>query len=285
METSARYVLIGAVTVLAILAGLGFFLWLAKVELDRAYANYDILFDSVEGLGASSAVRFNGVDVGQVLTIELNRANPSQVRVQIEVAAGTPIREGTVATLQSQGVTGVSFVGLEGGSPQAPLLPRDVLTGVPVIPSQASVVQGLINDAPDLLEEAIALMKDLRAFTNDENLQSITQILNNVEGATNRLDAAMDDFSAITASATKAADQVEAFTGRLNSVANSADAALVTANSTLTSLNRFADTALPQISDVAGEARRLIEQLTSLAARIERDPARFFLGNRTPEYN
>ncbi|MEY3306667.1 MAG: hypothetical protein RLZZ413_705, partial [Pseudomonadota bacterium] len=32
METRANYVLIGLATVIAILAGLGFFLWLAKVQ-------------------------------------------------------------------------------------------------------------------------------------------------------------------------------------------------------------------------------------------------------------
>lgn len=285
METRARYVLIGTVTVLAILAGLGFFVWLAKVQLDRTYARYEILFDSVEGLGAASPVRFNGVDVGQVLTIELNRANPAQVRVGIEVGAETPVRQGTVATLQSQGVTGVSFVALEGGRADADRLQADPLTGVRVIPSEASVVQGLIEDAPDLLEEAIALMKDLRGFTSDENLQSITSILKNVDEATGRLDEALTDFSEISDSISVAAKQIATFTGRLEGVADSADAALVTANRAMEDVGRFTGTTLPQVTDATTDARRLIEALTRLVARIDRDPARFFLGNRTPEYN
>ena len=112
METRANYVLIGLATVIAILAGLGFFLWLAKVQIDRTYAQYDILFDTAAGLGKAAPVRFNGVDVGQVLSIDLDRSRPELVRVRIEVAAGTPVRQGTEATLQSQGVTGVSFVSL-----------------------------------------------------------------------------------------------------------------------------------------------------------------------------
>jgi len=285
METSARFVLIGAFSVLAILAGLGFFLWLAKIELDRNYATYEILFDSVEGLGASSPVRFNGVDVGQVQTINLDRSDPSRVRVRIEVGAGTPVRLGTVATLQSQGVTGVSFVALNGGFPDAPQLQPDPTTGLRLIPSEASVVQGLIEDAPDLLQEAISLMKDLRSFTSDENLQSLTQILNNVEKATGRLDAALTEFSEITGNVSTASKRIASFTGRLDAVATNADAALVTANRTLGTIDEFARTALPQIARTTNEAKRLIESLTRLVERIERDPARFFLGNRTPEYN
>lgn len=285
METRARYVLIGAVTVLAILAGLGFFLWLAKVQLDRSYARYDILFETVEGLGVASPVRYNGVDVGQVLTIDLNRANPSQVRVGIEVTAATPIRQGTVAKLQGQGVTGQSFVGLEGGLSSAPLLERDPLTGVPLIPSEVSVVQGLLDDAPDLLEEAIALLKDLSAFTGEENRESVARILKNVDEATGRLDAAMTDFAEITDSVSIAVEKIAGFTERLETVADNADAALLTANHALESVDRFSSTGLPKLSEATVEAGQLIEALTRLVSRIERDPARFFLGNRTPEYS
>lgn len=285
METRARYVLVGAVTVLSILAGLGFFLWLAKVQLDRAYARYDILFESVEGLGVANPVRYNGVDVGQVLTINLNRADPSQVRVGIEVAAVTPIRQGTIAKLQAQGVTGVSFVSLAGGLSVAPLLEPDPLTGVPVIPSEVSAVQGLIEDAPDLLKEAIALLKDLSAFTTDENRESVANILKNVDQATGRLDEALTNFAEISDRLSVATDKITDFTTRLETVADNADAALVTANRALRNIDRYSETGLPKLSQATTDAGELMDALTGLVKRIERDPARFLLGNRTPEYN
>ena len=51
METRANFILIGAFTLFGILGSLGFFLWLAKVEVDRQYAYYDVLFTDVSGLG------------------------------------------------------------------------------------------------------------------------------------------------------------------------------------------------------------------------------------------
>jgi phospholipid/cholesterol/gamma-HCH transport system substrate-binding protein len=263
----------------------GFFLWLAKVQIDRTYARYDILFDSVAGLGNASPVRFNGVDVGQVLSIDLSRSDPSRVRVSIEVSANTPVRQGTIARLESQGVTGVSFVGLEGGVPDAPALDRDPLTGVPVIPSETSVVQGLIDDAPDLLEEAISLLKDLSKFTSEENRTAVADILKNVDAATERLDVALSNVDQITQDISKGVDQIASFTGRLDSVADKAELALGTADRALARFEAFGETGLPQVSAVTADVSRLVEALRRLVNQIERDPARFLLGNRTPEYS
>lgn len=285
METKASYVLVGTVTLLAIIAALGFFLWLAKVQIDRAFARYDILFDSVAGLAQASPVRFNGVDVGQVLSIDLSRSDPSRVRVSIEVAASTPVRSGTIARLESQGVTGVSFVGLEGGQPDAPPLERDPETGVQVIPSEPSVVQGLIEGAPDLLEEAISLLKDLGKFTSEENRTAVADILKNVDAATERLDVALSNVDQITQDISKGVDQIASFTGRLDSVADKAEQALGTADSALARFEAFGATGLPQVTDVTADVSRLVEALRRLVSQIERDPARFLLGNRTPEYS
>ena len=233
METRANYILIGAVTLFGIFAGLAFFLWLAKIQVDRQYAYYDVLFDSVEGLGRASAVRYNGVDVGQVLSIGLDPVDPSEVRVRIEVGAETPVKTDTTATLSSQGVTGVSFVALSGGSPNAPLLTAVSPEPVPVIESERSVVQGLIADAPDLLSEALILLRGLSEFTGPENRDAVAGILRNAEGASGRLDEALTDFSEISQTVAAATEQITLFTGRLDAIGANTDAVLVTADDTL----------------------------------------------------
>ena len=281
METKASYVIVGAFTVLAILAGLGFFLWLAKVQIDRTYTQYDILFDQVSGLGQSSPVRFNGVDVGKVLTITLDRADPSRVRVRIEVSATTPVRKGTQATLASQGVTGVAFVGLEGGDAGADRLPLDALTGLAVIPSKTTVVQGLLEDAPDLLKQAIKVLNDAGRFTTQENADHVARILANLDEVSGRMNKIVDDLTKASASLAKASDNISAFSTKLDGVATNADATLNDARTTLADIDAFAAKGLPQIT---AQVSKLVADLSSLAARIERDPARFFLGNRTPEY-
>jgi len=258
METRARYVLIGLFSVLAMLAGLGFFLWLAKVEINRRYAQYDILFDDVTGLGQASAVSYNGVTVGKVISIALDRSDPAKVSVRIEIAAETPIREDTIAKLASQGVTGVSFVALEGGSPDSPRLTRQNGAPLPVITVELTNVQGLIQDAPDLLSEAIDLLRELSRFTTEENRASVAGIIGNIESTTGRLDAVMTNLTETSADISVAADRIAQFADTLGPIAVKMDAALTSANEIIT--NRVPDV-IDRIDSAVAEIADNLEQI------------------------
>ena len=245
METKANFVLIGAVTVLGILGVLGFLIWFAKIEIDRQYALYDVRFDSVSGLGMAGDVRYNGLSVGQVVALDLDPDDPSKVRVRIEVDAGTPVKTDTTAQLSSQGVTGVSFVALSGGSAGAPLLIDSVDAGtVPEIPAERSVVQALTEDAPDLVEEAIAAIRELRSFLSDENRASVATVLQNLESASGQLETALSDFSDISRTVSDGTAQISSFTGRLDAIGTTVQETLVNVSETL----EVAKTAIAEVS-------------------------------------
>lgn len=124
METRANYVLIGAFALAGFLAMLAAFLWFANIRLDRQFAYYDIDFPSVSGLSDASDVRFSGLPVGQVVDVRLSPERDGTVRVRIEIGADTPVRSDSVATIEAQGVTGVSYVGLSAGTPTRLCWPR-----------------------------------------------------------------------------------------------------------------------------------------------------------------
>jgi phospholipid/cholesterol/gamma-HCH transport system substrate-binding protein len=299
METRARYILVGAFTILSLLAALGFMLWLAKVQIDRTYAQYDIVFDTVAGLGQASAVRYNGVDVGKVLTIALDRDDPALVRVRIEIYASTPVREDTIATLGSQGVTGVSFVALAGGSAESARLTTVPPAAVPQIRSEPSVVQGLMVDAPDLLAEAKSLMEHVRAFTTPENSQAIASILQNVESATTRLDSLATETESVLTSAKATLAQADAALAQAETAFANANSVIETnvpglmerfgaavdrVASAAAGLDDFSQDGLPQFSALALDARNLVANIGALTDRISSDPGRFLLGDQTPDY-
>jgi phospholipid/cholesterol/gamma-HCH transport system substrate-binding protein len=299
METRARYILVGIFTLLSLAAALGFILWLAKVQIDRTYAQYDIVFDTVAGLGQASAVQYNGVDVGKVQNIALDRFDPSLVRVRIEIYASTPIRQDTVATLASQGVTGVSFVALAGGRAESERLAVIPPAEVPVIASKPSVVQGLIIDAPNLLAEAILLMRDIRAFTTSENGAAITAILENVERATARIDSMANRTEAVMASAEATLDLADSALTEAQTAFASANtvigaelpalvdrlkAALDEIGRSATGIETFTRTGLPQFRALVQETRSVVANIGATASRIGSDPGRFLLGNQTPAY-
>jgi phospholipid/cholesterol/gamma-HCH transport system substrate-binding protein len=233
METRANFVLIGAFTLFGILGSLGFFLWLAKVEVDRQYAYYDVLFHDVSGLGEAGDVRYNGLPVGQVVRLALDPADPSKVRIRIEVVAETPVKTDTVATLELQGVTGVSYVSLSGGTPDSARLQSAPGEKYPLIQSRRSAFQSLFESGPELLNKAIVLLENIDSMINTQNRTAIANILSNLDSASGELNSTLSDFSTLSAELSQAAARIAAFTDHLDEVADSATIALDSADETL----------------------------------------------------
>lgn len=229
MESRANYFLIGSFTLAAIFAGFGFLLWLAKAEVDQSYASYDILFESVAGLSKSGDVRYNGLLSGRVIAMDIDPEAPSKVRVRIEVSADLPVRADTVARLQAQGVTGVTYVALSGGSAGAEALPNGAL-----IRSERSAIQSVMEGAPAFLEEALLLLKDVRAVVNDENRAAVETLLANLATSSARLDQALADFQDLTGNIGDASIEVGAFARKLQDLSDTAEVTLATATDALT---------------------------------------------------
>ncbi|WP_425046096.1 MlaD family protein [Primorskyibacter sp. S87] len=248
METRANYILIGAFTLAGLLGMFGALLWFAKVEVSRQYAYFDVLFEDVSGLASAASVRYNGLPVGQVVSLDLDENDPSKVRVRLEVDSETPIKTDTVAQLQSLGVTGVSYVGLSGGSPTADLLPDGS-----EIQSKRSPLQSIFEGAPELLNKAIDLLEDVQSVVNDENRAAVSQVLENLASASGRLDRTLDDFETLSGDLGSAAREIAAFTDRLDQLSETAETTLNTATDTLTRAQDTADSAIGTL-DTAKEA-------------------------------
>ena len=65
---------------------------------------------SVSGLSRESAVRYRGLNVGKVVSIDFDAQVPGQILVSVSIEKGTPITRSTYATLDFQGVTGLAYV-------------------------------------------------------------------------------------------------------------------------------------------------------------------------------
>ncbi|MEM6656454.1 MAG: MlaD family protein [Pseudomonadota bacterium] len=286
METRANYILIGAFTLAGILGAFAFFLWLAKFEVTRQYAYYDVLFDNVAGLSAAGGVSFNGLPVGQVISLKLDEDDPSKVRVRIEVDADIPVTSDTVAQLQSLGVTGVGYVELTGGSSSAEQLPQDS-----VIKSKRSTIQTLFEGAPKVMDEAVTLLQELNSIVDEKNRQAVSEILENLASATGRLDKTMSDFESVSGDIGGAAKDIGEFTKNLDPLISTAKTTLETGTQTLksvTTASESAKSALDEAKATLTTANQVIEENvkpfiqngTELAQRLTRltDEASVSLG-------
>jgi len=233
VETKANYVLIGAFTLAGMLGILGFFLWFAQVQLDRQFSYYEVNFTSVSGLASASEVRFAGLSVGQVVDVRLSPDGDGTVRVQLEIGANVPVRTSSIATIESQGVTGVSFVSISPGESSDPLL-RDISRReIPRIEAGRSVLQSLTEDAPQLVDEALNVMRELSNLASPENIQRINNILANAESGSDGFAKALQDFSVVTAAVAEFGKDIAVFNELLERLTQRAEGLFETAEGTL----------------------------------------------------
>lgn len=311
METRARHLWIGVVTLLLIGGMVGFVVWLARLDINREFQTYKISFtDSVVGLSNGASVRYNGVPVGTVKSIQLNREDPTKVRVIVQIDESVPINEGIEAELAALGLTGVAYIELTGGNTSAPpikTLPGDDL---PIIPSGQSALQEVFRGAPDLLKEATLAVSRISALLNEENQTEITGILKNVNafsaGMAESTDEIqniiknMDDTIADFRGAAKAINNLSASAERVLTVdaqalLGEAEGAMERAKTLMNDLTnaveenrgnikQFTKSALPEATRLMADLRRLTSSLQSVAGRMEEGIGQALFPQKVPEY-
>ena len=216
METRANYILVGAFTLAGLLGLVAFSLWFAKVEVQRQFGYLDLRFSSVSGLTRAAEVRFAGLPVGQVVNVRLAPERDGTVLVRAEIAGNTPVRADSIATIETLGVTGVSFVSITPGSPVAPLL--DLAAGPARIDTGRSVLQSLTEDAPQIVGGLVALLDEMNALFSAENRTRVGTILANLDRASADLGQALDDFAVVTSTVATASTDIAGFTIQLDPV-------------------------------------------------------------------
>lgn len=273
METRANYILVGLFTILGFLGMLAFFVWFARVELDRQFAYYDVRFSSVSGLSRASDVRFSGLPVGQVVDVSLSPERDGSVLVRIEIEANTPVREDSVATIEAQGVTGVSFVAISAGSSDAPLLQEVSRRDIPEITAGRSAIQSLTEDAPEILEEVLSAIRQVNEVLDAENLDRVGRILANLEDSSESFSVALDDFAAVSKSISNAAAGFSEFADGLEEITLAGTTTL-----------RAADTTLLNLSQLATQAQGTLERSDEMiaSATTTLDSASRFLDDDMP---
>lgn len=188
MEIRARYVIIGLFTVGVFALALIFLLWMSRAGIDRTTALYDIVFtEAVTGLSRGSLVQYNGIKVGEVSSLALAPDDPRKVLARITLDGGTPVREDTRAKLGLQGVTGVAYIQLSGGSPESPPLMPTRENPVPVIASEESALSKLLASGADIavtVNETLLRVSDL--FSH-ENVAHVSTALGNIDDITSSI--------------------------------------------------------------------------------------------------
>jgi phospholipid/cholesterol/gamma-HCH transport system substrate-binding protein len=182
MEPKQNYLHVGIFVVTIIVAMICFVIWLAGFD-QRDYTTYHTyVSDSVNGLGRGSAVKYRGVDVGKVTIIRISKSDPSKIHIIMDIDTDTPITEGTVAILQLQGITGISYIELKNVQPGKPRLDKNSDSdAMLLIPSAQSEFRQIVDTVPAMLQKFTELANQFKGFASPENQQKFSEILVNLQ--------------------------------------------------------------------------------------------------------
>ena len=290
METKANYVAVGAFVLACVIGLVVTILWLAGIQYSQEYAYYHAYFKGpVTGLAKATSTRYNGIEVGRVTNLEFDPADPQRVIVTMQVQPHLNIREDSVASIESQGFTGASFVEITGGTAKSPLLEAQGDQRYPVIRTKPSTFAQLQQSAPEVVAKLSLAATRLNDLLNDNNRRAIAHVLANLDETTQVIARRSADLDATIANANKTMANLSEATGNLRP---RFDSALDKVNLTVQKYGKVADDAdafingdgLAQMSDLIGETRRLVANLSQLSDQLNRTPTKLLFGDRRKGY-
>lgn len=198
MEPRANHVLIGAITVSLVLGMVVFGLWMVRFGEERETATYDIVFrEAVSGLSEGSRVEYNGLRVGIVNELRIDEDAPSQVIARISISSDIPVTEDTQARIAMANITGTSHIQLSTDSLDAPPLVAEVEGEVPVIIAEPSPFARLRSNWEESIGGVNSLVDNVNRLFSEDNTESVSNILNNLEEMSEILVSQRDEFSQV----------------------------------------------------------------------------------------
>lgn len=273
----------GALLALVLIVFAGLHFW-------KEHKTYQIVFESsVIGLDSGADVTYNGVKVGSVKEVGIDKADVRLVRVVIEVDDDTPIRTDTRAYLSMGGITGVKSLDLRSTEAHAPALAEHR-----VIPVGLGTLDKLTKQAEDMADQADSVMHHV-----DHIAQRADEIVDNVARPMQQI---MTTAQAATTSLAKAGADLDATIAENRGAIRATLAQVQEAAKTTTALldNQVGGLA-SNASDVIGQLRDAIRDdntqlraamvdirqasrtFKELARDVRAKPSRLFFGGAAPD--
>lgn len=270
MDNRLNYTLVGLFVLLLGGALSAAVFWLAIGGDQRQYDRYVThTSESVSGLNPKAVVRYRGVVVGRVAAVSLRSDDPEQVRIDLDIEQGTPVREDTQAVVSTQGLTGIASIELTGGSRTSPPLVARAGEPPPEIPSGPSLVTRLDNAFTMIADNANDLSERLRVLLDDDNQRHLAGILANLDSVTGTFASHSGTIDAMMADLAATSSHLATATARLRQLVDDADTTLVhvaDASAELAPILRRVNEAIGAVQTMTGAIARTSDRVGDVVA-------------------
>ena len=303
MNNKVNYTMVGFVVLMGIFLMLGFSYWLLQPKSEQEIRQYHINFDeSVLGLNIDAPVKYRGISVGKVVSLEINPQNSEQVLVTISILKSTPIKTDTVAQLTAQGITGLSYINLSLGSDTSSELKVIKGNELPIIMTQPSFFENFEASLGSMSTKISSTLTQTEKLLNDDNQKQISLLLKRTAGFMERLEKSLDDetishfqssvknIDSITAKVDNIVPKVDAFIDKSvdweNKIAGSFDSIMqsyVGIRGSMDEIKRaiasgefnikdIAEGVVPTVNNTLLEMQELMIRIDSVMQSYERSP-------------
>ncbi|MGY0572948.1 MlaD family protein [Bradyrhizobium sp. RDM12] len=266
METRANYVLIGSFTLAVLAAAIGFVLWFQSLHTTKQRSPFRVVFEGpAAGLRNGGSVNFNGIRVGEVVSVKLD--NPRRVVALAMIENNTPLRKDTLVGLEFQGLTGVAAISLKGGEEAAPPPPLDE-DGIPTLTADPNKLQ-------DVTEAIRGTLQNINKIVAD-NQESVKNSLKNLETFTNSLARNSEKIDGVMAKVDGVMLKADNLMLGLNTLAGGKDGGELFL--TVKSIRELAEDFDKRSGALMTDGRRTLGDISRAVNNFDRNPTRVLFG-------
>ncbi len=297
MENRSHALIAGLFVIVLVAVAAVLAIWLGRKNV--TYETYELASKyPVAGLSVQSQVRYQGLAVGQVRGLSIDQQQPGLIRVLIGVLPDTPITHGTWAEVATQGVTGISNIDLldDGHDPRKATTSESHPFGIPMRPGFFQKLQTL---GVGMLEDADAVLDDIRLFLSTENAQKFSELLARADELTEslnrsvvRLEPAIEALPELMAKVNRSLSQVDRLSDEMTQLTeaarqtidtfNSPSGPLAMATQSLSQLQRavaqLQASSLPQANQAFEDIAQAARTFTEAARFFEQSPQSVLFG-------
>jgi phospholipid/cholesterol/gamma-HCH transport system substrate-binding protein len=266
METRANFVLIGSFTLAVIAAAFGFVLWFQSLHTTKLRSPLLVIFEGpAAGLRNGASVNFNGIRVGEVVSVKLD--NPRRVVARAMVENSAPVRKDTLVGLEFQGLTGVAAISLKGGDENAPPAPLGD-DGIPVLTADPNGLQ-------DVTEAIRGTLQNINRVVAD-NQEAVKNSLHNLETFTASLGRNAQKIDDVMLKVDGVMGKADNLMLGLNRLAGGKDGGELFL--TVQSIRELAEDFDKRSGALMSDGRRTLADISRAVNNLDRNPTRLLFG-------
>jgi len=177
MYSKVNYTIIGLFVILFVTGIILFAFWLGNKGVQNNYTLYLLrMQESVTGLSKDSGVKMKGVDIGSVSDISINPTNIEEVDILLKIRNYIPIKEDMKGVVKMYGLTGLSYIEIEGGTNDSKLLTAKD-SELPLIAAGTSLINKLEINIDSISRKLVIFLDKSDRVLSEENLKNFSETL------------------------------------------------------------------------------------------------------------